>query len=521
MDWKTLKNKIENQGMQETDFVLGIDLGSATSTLAFFDANRSAPEVIDLSGGYGKQSIPTVVQYIPDTKEWVFGEYAVLNRGFGNEVTIMSMIDRLGTRDYVDIEKKPMSYTNILTYFVKELVNSCFAINPKATIGGIVLAIPEYLSEEAKEELSLVFNTSGYGKAVIGFASDKECIFHHYYYNKEVKDENVLLLDFGNREIRGGIYAVTANGGEVHSKSLSYLFNKDLSTGVLDRSVEKLFMKHYLEEHQTITPQTEDLISAFSYQHKDLLFQKNIDKKPLKLYFNFAYPPFQKTITKDFIDEMLEPHRNALRRFIDGLFAKAPEHVTKDNINTVICTGGGFEMLWVREEIKNIFSKSDISINKYAKGAIAEGACLIAAGKVSAIESKRVVIEDNNKINVDIGVQVKSGNVKKFIPVIERNSFWWQEHEDKVLIINEDTSKPLFLEIFKRDRNGDQFLLDTIEIEGLPKRPKGATRIGFNLAFHEYNRCTATVKDFGFGDLFAPSDYEKKFEVNTFELGRL
>jgi len=42
-------------------YMIGLDLGNDSSGIAFFNLADNAPESIDLSGGYGKQSMPTVV----------------------------------------------------------------------------------------------------------------------------------------------------------------------------------------------------------------------------------------------------------------------------------------------------------------------------------------------------------------------------------------------------------------------------------------------------------------------------
>ena len=519
MSWKSFKNKIESQGVSETDFILGIDLGNSSSAIAMFGTNR--PEVIDLSGGYGKQSIPTVMQYVPDTNEWVFGEYAVLNQGFGNELTIRSIIDKLGLGEYVEIEKKLLGYSDILTLFLKELISNCYSINPKAEIAGIVLAVPEYLSEEAKSELSRSLNRSGYGNALIQFATDNECILSQYYFDKPVEDEKILILDFGNRGMKGSVFEISSGADGIKATSLAYMHSKDLSTELIDQDVEQLFTEYYLQENEgKLTKQVKNLISAFAYQHKDLLFQKKLTDRPTKLYFNFAYPPFQKMVTKEIVEDLIFSYRDKLQNFVSELCDRAYKQ-NGEVFETIICTGGGFEMLWIREEVKNIFKGSNIVINKYAKGIVAEGASVIAADKLSVIKTNRFNIEDNNKVQVDIGVKVKSNKSDRFIAIIEKNTFWWQKQESKMLIINEETDKPIFIELFKRDENGQITSLDKLQLSGLPNRPKGATKIALDLEFDDYKKLIVTVKDFGFGELFKASDYKENFEVNICELGTI
>jgi len=96
MNWQKFRGLPPAVKQDEANFIVGLDLGNDTSAIAYYDMVRGQPELIDLSGGYGKPAVPTVVQYVPETKEWVFGEYAVLNKGVGREVTLGGLLEKLG-----------------------------------------------------------------------------------------------------------------------------------------------------------------------------------------------------------------------------------------------------------------------------------------------------------------------------------------------------------------------------------------------------------------------------------------
>ena len=140
-----LKKIFKNKKIGDDQFILGIDLGDSTSSICYFDINRKTPEIIDISGGYGKANMPTVVQYIPKTKEWVFGEYAILNKGIEDEITFSSIIDKLGKKEYVEIDGKLETVVGLIGLYLKELIDNCKNINPRADIAGIVVAIPHYI----------------------------------------------------------------------------------------------------------------------------------------------------------------------------------------------------------------------------------------------------------------------------------------------------------------------------------------------------------------------------------------
>ncbi len=523
MNWKKFKNKFIHEKQDEACFIIGIDLGNATSAIAFYDVNNNTPEIIDISGGYGKPTVPTVMQYINDTKEWVFGEYALLNRSEGRDITLSSLMEKLGRKEYVEIDRRPVSVASILGMYLKELLGNVNSINPKAEIVGIIVSIPSYLGEDAKDELLTAFKLSGYEKEVINLVSDRECIFSRYYFDRKIERERVVLLDFGSRELRGGVYEIEPNDGEnITVKSLSSLFDTRLGTDNIDETLNKFMTQTYCMNMNTtptlLTQQVKDNIKAFVYQHKDLLFQKS--QKPVRLYYNFAYPPFQQTITKDEMVEIINPFRHEFIEFVDRVLEKnMSDDATKiktSDIRTIICTGGGFEMTWAREVVQSIFEGSNIVFYKNSKCVVAEGASVIAAKMLEVTTGESFTTEDKSQVHIDIGLNVTKDKKTRFIPIIERNSFWWQAHEPKFFLVNSEDCDDVKLELFERNLDGDLKLIGDLVLDDLPKRPKGTTKIKFSLEFLNYNEVEATISDLGFGEIFPSTDYERKFLINIF-----
>jgi molecular chaperone DnaK (HSP70) len=516
MNWKLFKTLPKSEKSDESRFMLGIDLGNATSSIAFYDAARSAPELIDISGGYGKPSVPTVMQYIPETREWVFGEYAVLNKGLGRDVTLRYLIEKLGRKEYMEIGSRPVSNVNILGIYLKELIGSVKNINPKAEVAGIVASAPAYLGEDAKEELLRAFKAAGYEKETIGLLSDRECIFSRYYFDHAPRDERVLLLDFGSRELRGGLYEATRQGDGVTLRCRSSLFEEGLGAKKLEDALFALFTDAYCGQFhcqpQQLPNPVKDQIYAFMYQHKDMLFQKRITDKPVKLYYNFAYPPFQQVVTGADLDRILAPAKEAFKTFLTAMLARDiydPAAASPGDVQTVLCVGGGFEMLWAKEAIGEWFPRAQARFYKNAKGAIAEGAALAAADTLGLAPRPAFVIEDLNQMRFDIGVRVLRERKDRFVPIIERNSFWWQEHPAMLFILNHPAEAPQpQLGLYRRDENGDTALIKAVPLGGLPQRPRGATRIRLHAWMRKYDEVTLRVRDDGFGEFFPKTDYE-------------
>lgn len=523
MSWKKFR-ELFNRGIKDEHyFILGIDIGNATSSISYFDLNQNTSEIIDISGGYGKPSVPTVLQYINETKEWVFGEYAMAGRTNDRDKTFSALVEKLGTGEYVEVSGKPLSVSSVLSIYIKELIGNCRNINPRAEIAGIVVSAPRYMSEEAKAELQLVFKQAGYEKQLMGFYDDRECILNKYYFDRDIAKENVLIIDFGAREVRGGAYEVNPqNGGEnINIECQSFLFDKALGTEHIDRKVTKIFTEMYCNHFglrtDSISEQQREQIVIFAYQHKDMLFQKNSKFKPIKLYFNFAYPPFQQTIGYETIEKVVNPLREKLIHFIKEVLSKptaSGKKLSISDINTVVCVGGGFEMLWARTAVIETMRNNNITFYRNSKGIAAEGASIIAASELSAINRKKFIIKDRNRLDYDIGFKIMRDSKERFFPIVESNSFWWQERLPKQFILTESTERTVNLEILKRDKDGTINPIKKIALEGLPERPKGTTRMLISLVFKSGDKLFATIKDLGFGELFPANDYEREFAVD-------
>jgi molecular chaperone DnaK (HSP70) len=523
MGWITYRDKFKASKPTEAHFVLGLDLGEDSSIITYYDVNRAAPEIIDVSGGYGKPSVPTAMQYISETDEWIFGEYAVLNTGSGE--TFRGLLEKANRGETLEAGGKAVNAVSVLGMYIRELISNCKNINPKAEIAGIALTVPSYLSEEAKTHTLSAVREAGYEKELIGLYSDRECIFQHFYAEKPSEMERVLLLDFAGREFRGGIYEVTPEKADkISIVSISSLFDRELGTMRINNAVNDLFTRYYREHTNAalISETVREQLLTFTYQHKDLLFVRNerdaakAAKQNVKLYFNFAYPPFQKAVSQAEMEYFTEPYKRRMGDFFQNVFKRTlmPESmISKHDINTVLCTGGGFEMFWAKQMVREYFNTSNVVFYKNPKGAAAEGACLTAAGALNITNRLSIQMSDFHKLKSDIGVFTQHNKRKKFVPLAVINSFWWQQREPGAFIVTEPiTDGACKIDIVKRTANGDIEPLGNITLDNLPERPEGTTKLGITATFPTYDKLSIEINDLGFGELFPKTDYNRAYD---------
>ncbi|WP_058485681.1 DUF5716 family protein [Defluviitalea phaphyphila] len=521
MSWKIFKKEISSLDFNdETKFILGIDMGTKSTKIAFWNVNRKLPELIDMSGGYGSPSIPTVIQYIPENKEWVYGEYAFFNKGYFNDITIYNILSKLGTKELIDINGKPINIPSILSRYIKEIIEMCKNINPNGEVVGIVVAIPDYFSDAAKEELKRAFFMAGLDKALITFMSYRECILRYLYFEKNlIEEEKVLYVDYGGEEIRGGLIKIKPqNESNFKGENLSFLFNKTLGLNNIDKLLKELFINFYCEETKILKDNiTEDIlnqIETFVYQNKNLLFQNYYKKNPTKLYFNFAYPAFQKIISIEDMNKLISPFKKEIKKFINNLLDKTIYGpISKKEVNKVIVAGGGFEMNWVKELFEKEFEGIEVIYPKQTEGIISLGACIGAASYLGIIKEKEIHLIDKQKLNIDIGIKAIFKKENSFIPLIEKNTFWWEIPKPKIFILNLKENNILEIPLYKRNDKGDLKEIHTITLKNLPHRPSRTIRLKFLINFKNYNTIEATISDCGFGEIFPSSGFSEKFVI--------
>jgi len=524
MNWKKYKSLPMAEKQNESYYIIGLDLGNDSSGMAFYNVAQGTAETIDLSGGYGKPSVPTVMQYIADSKEWVFGEYAMLNRGAGTELTISSLMERLGQFDYIDVDRRSVSVAGILGLFIKEILSNVRSINPKAEIVGIVATVPAYFSEQAYEELLRAFKIAGYDKELIGFVSDRECVLTHFYKDQKPEDGYTLLLDFGARELRGGLYQVAQEDDKIVIASMSSLFSDEIGMSKINRDVAAFFENFVISEIGKEKPlsairmrQIKENVLAFTHQHKDMLFRKNIRQKPVKAYFNFCYPPFQQTITAEQVQNLIKPYTRRFEAFVKDVLEKSicDKAVSCSDVSTVLCVGGGFEMLWAKDAVTTLFPNAHVQFYKNPKMVTSEGAAIVAARALGVAGTGQLVLEDKHQLTCDIGLT----DGENFLPLVERNAFWWQPHPSKLVIVNREIDGELGLSLCMREMGGDLHSIGKLLLSGLPARPKGTTRLEVGLSFVSNAEAVVTVRDKGFGELFPKVEYERVAQVKL-ELGK-
>ena len=494
--------------INENKFIIGIDLGNLASTVSYFDFNQMDIDVVDASGGYGKVSVPTVVSYNIDTKDWIFGEYAILNKGFGNEIVIDNIIENLGKGIVYNLKDENISLNLVLSKFILFLIENIKNINPNANIEGIVCTTSSYANSQDIKE---AFKLAGLEHLLFKIANDKECILKSYFYENDILNDKIMLVDYSNRQIRASIYKIEEYG---KIKCIKTSFNDNIGQQRLFNITKNLITKKFLEETGKIdlTEHEKNSIDCFAYQQFDIIFQRQ-SLTDVKLYYNFFYPPFQKIISKQEIFDIISYFENEINIFFNNLFHNID--IKENDIKNIILAGGGIEIDFIHKFIKSRFN-IEKNFKGKAKRFASYGACITACQELGVLPKTKMYIEDLDQIQANIGIFIQDNDKARFEPLIHKGSFIWQNFDKKVFSLTNNKNIEINL-VLEKDDNFET--LENIKIDlnnhsQFIDRDIKTIRFLIYIEFKTNKELIFNIEDFGFGEIYPKTDFKKQYVIN-------
>lgn len=494
--------------MNENNFIIGIDLGNLTSCISYYDFNQKSLDIVDASGGYGKFNIPTIVSYNTDSKDWVFGEYALLNKGFSNDIIFENIIENLG-KDYKYIfndEQFELCY--ILSKFLLFLLENIKNINPNAKIIGIVLSVSSYISKKSIDEIIKSFELANLKNQLIKIVDEKECILKEFFFNNLINKDKILLIDYNYNKMEIFLYQISNNNKLICLKSA---FKKELAQSNIFNAIKNLIIKKFMDYTKLINLNSTQHanLENFCLQQFDFIFKKN-KITDIKLYYNFYYPPFQQTISKEEIFDIILYFEKEINVFFNHFFQNS--QVNEKDIKNFALVGEGIEIDFIHKLIKSRFSIEKNFKNK-AKRIVSDGACIIACQEKNILPKDYIQIEDLNILKNDIGIFIKNEFENVFFPLIHKNTSILQE--TKKTIFNLLYLQNLDFDIYIK-KNQQYISIKNIKLE-LPnslKRDLRTIRFLLQIKFINVNQLLFSIEDFGFGEIFPKTDFKKEFLIN-------
>ncbi len=535
MKWTEYKKQIEeNKTVSEDYYILGIDLGTTNSVISYW--NGKEPEPIDISNGFGKIPMPSVVQYRKEEgeqEEWVIGEEAFRSMKIYPETTIRSIKRKMGTNETIEIDGKEYLPEEISAKILVELVEHCKSLNPKAEIAGLVVSVPYDFDDAAKKATMKACEIAGLSEKLICLIEEPKAAALAYNFRHQLnQDEKIMVFDFGGGTLDITLFnVVEKNENHIKLQVISeggkaYHGGDNVDEQILNKCFEFIEQKSSQKRDELSPENMVELISR-ARETKERLS----GVKSFRIPFTFCIPPFVEQMSREDLEEIIHPFIEETRKLVlKALREVYTGALTPDDIDRVLLEGGSSQMPWVKDMLIGIFNnESKIYSSEKPALDISLGATYYAAMKMGLlsspdIESEKMSIEFEVTVPHDIGFELDNNGTKSFYTMIRRGTPYALAKKEQVFTLSGSTKEDmtsLNLKIMERINKEDTIekckLIGEVFIKDLPERPSGKTRLSITLQVEEEGGLVkGSVKDMGYGTEYEPSGYSEKFDPSRF-----
>jgi Fe-S protein assembly chaperone HscA len=407
--------------------VVGIDLGTTFSLIAYLDTQTGAPNCIP--GPYGSTLCPSVVSVDPDGKV-IVGEPARAKLLTQPERTIYS-VKRLMGRGVADVQDelkifpfridpgsdnvirvrlgdKSFTAPEISAYILRELKSWAEAYF-KEPVDRAVITVPAYFNDAQRQATKDAGRLAGL--EVLRLVNEPTAAALAYGLHKQ-KRGHVAVYDFGGGTFdisllklvstnEGDIYQVLATNGDTH------LGGDDIDNALLDLARREIRDKSDVEfDHRGEAIQTlrKSLIRA---KHELSTAEKTIVQFPLE-----SKGMYIREITRAEFDELIRPI--IARTMAPVKMALADAKLAPKEMDEVVLVGGSTRIPLVRKTVGDYFQRAP-----HCELDPDEVVALGAAVQADILETgvKTMLLLDVTPLS--LGIETMGGVIAKIIP---RNS---------------------------------------------------------------------------------------------------
>lgn len=534
--WEKYRQAILNKDkIEENWYILGIDLGTTHSVVSYFNLTNKKPEPIDVSQGFGKIPMPSVIQYRNEVEEeWVIGEEAYKSMLLYPNDTVMSIKRKMGSNETILLGEKKYLPEELSAKLIQALLTHATALNPNNLLVGVVVSVPYDFDDAAKKATFKACQLAGIQEVLIGLIEEPKAAALAYHFRHSLsKDNKMMVFDFGGGTLDITIFKVAEMTPEciqlkVISEGGDALHGGDqIDVILLEYLYEVLFEK---------TGLTKDKLSK---EHQIELRQSARDikerlsgVKKIRVPFTFCIPPFMIEITRELLEAMIDDFIQKTKQLVLRAMLEGYEgRIHPNDIDIVLLEGGSSSAPWVKEMLISIFNDFEKiwSADKPALD-ISLGATYYGAIKMGLLEHPDMLtsgqmVQFELTVPHDVGLEVDYFDKKAFHPLISRGTPYLLSQKSQVFNMNGDKDSEmteLTINILERMHKEDNIescrLIGEVIINGLPKRPLGKTKLKVTLSIEEASGIVkGEVEDLGYPGLYEPSGFKTQFSPNRTE----
>ena len=474
--------------MAKNEYVVGIDLGTTNSVIAWIKPDGSV-EVIP--NAEGARTTPSIVSFTK-SGEIIVGEPAKRQLILNSDRTIKSIKRKMGSDYKVRIDDKEYTPQEISALVLKKLKKDAEEYL-NGDIKKAVITCPAYFNDaqrQATKEAGIIA-----GLEVLRVINEPTAAALAYGLDKMEGEKKVLVYDLGGGtfdvsilEIGGGVIQVISTSGNNH------LGGDDFDQRIIDYLADE-FKKQYGVDLRNDKQALQRLSDAAEKAKIELSskFETDISLPyitataggPLHLEMKLTRAMFE-SLTRDLVEKTREPVERALN----------DAKLMPQDIDEIILVGGMTRVPMVQKFIKDIFGKDpNKSVNP--DEAVAIGAAIQAAilGGTEGAKDKDVVLVDVTPLT--LGVEVKGGLLE---PVIQRNTTI-PTKKSKIFTTAEDGQTSVEVRVYQGERTmaKDNIFLGSFQLVGIAPAPRGVPQIEVTFDIDSDGIVHVSAKDLGTG----------------------
>lgn len=222
------------------------------------------------------------------------------------------------------------------------------------------------------------------------------------------------------------------------------------------------------------------------------------------------YPLIVTVEHEDYKDKM------SMKRFgrnfedMDEVFTDiVKETMSQVFISSVYLTGIGFADNWMKQSAAALCQGRRVFVGQ---NIFTKGACYRALGGAYTEALSRYFIDTEQTVKTNVGINLMDEK-RTFWPVAFGGNEWFNTRGRAELFLDE-TSR---IQIVYQDILSEDKWSETIEIHGLPARPKKTTKLSIEVEYYGAERGAIVIRDLGFGNLYPTTNkiYRKEFDIGS------
>ena len=433
--------------------IVGIDLGTTNSLVAYFDKEKGATII---PNRLGNKLTPSVVSFDEDGTVYV-GETAK-ERRITNPMQTVEVFKRdMGSKREWNIGGKKYTPTDLSALVLRSLKEDAESYLGEE-VTEAVISVPAYFNEHQRKATKSAGQLAGF--KVERLISEPTAAAIAFGVNNDIDSSTIMVFDLGGGtfdvsllEIDDGIMEVHCVAGD------NFLGGEDFTKVIYNR-----FLRENEIDEATISTNTKNHIAKQAEACKLALTDNLTATMKCKINDTFL----EMTISKDEFKEECEGLLEKLKKPIARSLRDSKMNI--EDIDRVLMVGGSTRLPIVRSYVATLMKLvPDYSVNP--DEVVVIGACIQAAMKERNEAVEDLILTDVCPYTLGTGVINKNGTSDLYSPIIQRNSTVPVSRTKKYYTVH-DYQKRIKFGIYQGENRlvDNNLCIDELEIDVPPNK---------------------------------------------------